>query len=228
MITKIKNVEISVISTAFPKRQESVFEYCDGLVTEREAMRLAKNTGFERLRISDDGVTTCDLCLAAAENIFRNVDVKCEDIDGIIFVSQTPDYILPATSHLLQAKLGLNNDIIAIDINQGCSGYIYGVNVASMLVSTGQCDTVLLCVGDTISKLTNKNDRSTRTIFGDAGSATIIKKGDKELKFNFSTFGEKYNSIIVNNSSHRKYLGGGGFCWLPDFKWHGNNEFYAR
>lgn len=204
MITKLKDVEISVISTAFPKRQESVFEYCEGLVTEREAMRLSKNTGFERLRISEDGVTTCDLCLVAAENIFKNVSIDRKEIDGIIFVSQTPDYILPATSHVLQAKLELTNDIIAIDINQGCSGYIYGLNVASMLVSTGQCNQVLLCVGDTISKLTNKNDRATRPIFGDAGSATIIKNSNKDLKFNFSTFGEKYKAIIVNNSSHRK------------------------
>ncbi len=204
MITTLKNIKITAISSALPNNCISVFDYCNNLLSEREAKRLTKNTGFEKLCITDNTMTTADLCFAAGEHIFNSTDIKKDDIDGIVFVSQTPDYILPATSHVLQNRFGLKTDIFAIDINQGCSGYVYGLNVASQLVSTEQCKKVLLCAGDTISKLTNESDRASRTIFGDGASATIIEKGTEKLFFNFKTFGERAKAIIVANSSNKK------------------------
>jgi 3-oxoacyl-[acyl-carrier-protein] synthase-3 len=204
MISDIKGIHINVINAALPHNLFTVTEYTKGLVNEKDAKRLAKNTGFEMLRISDEFVTTADLCFKAAENIFSKSNMKKEDIDAVVFVSQTSDYILPATSHVLQNKLGLSENIVALDINQGCSGYIYGLYISSMLVSTGNCRNVLLCAGDTISKLTAENDRATRTIFGDAGTATIISKGNDRISFNFNTLGKDYSSIIVENNSFRK------------------------
>ena len=204
MITKLKNIRVSSISSAVPSNCISILDYCNGLLTEREAKRLSRSTGFEKLCISNENMTTADLCFAAGKQIFNSANVDKNDIDGIVFVSQTPDYILPATSHLLQNRFGLSSDIFAIDINQGCSGYVYGLNIASQLISSGQCQKVLLCAGDTISKLTNEKDRATRTLFGDGGTATIIEKGEQELIFNFKTFGERAKAIISENSSNRK------------------------
>lgn len=201
MLTTLKNVKIEKIACCVPKKHFSVFEYADGLVSEKEAKRLGKGTGFTKLRIVDDDVTTADLCYKAA--------IECcgddlSEIDGLIFVTQTPDYYLPATSHILQERLGLGKDIFCLDINQGCAGYVYGLYVAGLLISSCQCKKVLLLAGDTISKLTSKEDRATRCIFGDAGSASLLTCSETEkLAFNFESFGDRADAIVVPNSRHR-------------------------
>lgn len=204
MITTIKGVAIEAVACAVPNNCISIFDYCDGLVTEKEAKRLSKNTGFEKLRITDNKTTTSDLCFNAAEHIFNSDEAfRKSDIDGLIFVSQTPDYYLPATSHELQHRMGLSDSILCFDVNQGCSGYVNGLYLAALLVSSGQCRKVLLLAGDTISKLTSPTDRATRTIFGDAGTATIISIGEQNIAFNIQTFGDRFGAIIVPNSRHR-------------------------
>ena len=203
MITTIKGVAIESLACAVPNNCFSIFDYCDGLVTEKEAKRLSKNTGFEKLRITDNKTTTSDLCFNAAKSIFNSDTNSKSDIDGIIFVSQTPDYYLPATSHELQHRMGLSDSILCFDVNQGCSGYVNGLYLAALLVSSGQCRKVLLLAGDTISKLTSPTDRSTRTIFGDAGTATIVSAGEQNIVFNIQTFGDRFGAIIVPNSRHR-------------------------
>ena len=205
MITTINGVAIDAIACAVPSNCFSIFDYCDGLVTEKEANRLSKNTGFEKLRITDNKTTTSDLCFNAAEHIFNSDGAyRKSDIDGLIFVSQTSDYYLPATSHELQSRMGLSNNMLCFDINQGCSGYVNGLYLAALLVSSGQCRKVLLLTGDTASKLTSPTDRATRTIFGDAGTATIISVGEQNIVFNIQTFGDRFKAIIVPNSRHRK------------------------
>lgn len=209
MISTIANVVIEQIACCVPQRQVSVYDYCNGLITEKEAKRLFRVTGFTKLRIADDGVTTSDLCHKAAS--------KCtlRGIDALILVTQTPDYYLPATSHILQDRLGLGHNVLCYDINQGCSGYEYGLYLAALLVSSKQCQKVLLCAGDTISKLTSAADRATRTIFGDAGTATIIAAGSGEMYFNMASFGERAGAIIVPNSRHRKTDNGDeGYLYL--------------
>lgn len=201
MLTILDNVKIESIACCIPKRSFSIFEYLDGLLSEKEARRVAKGTGFKNLRITEETVTTADLCYSAA---LKCLNEKKDDIDALIFVTQTPDYYLPATSHILQERLNLNNNIFCLDINEGCAGYVYGIYVASLLISTKQCKKVLLVAGDTISKLTDKNDKSARCIFGDGGTATILSWSvTNKIAFNFETFGEKSDAIIVPNSRHR-------------------------
>lgn len=121
---------------------------------------------------------------------------------ALVFVTQTPDYVLPATSHILQDRLGLKNDVLCLDINEGCSGYVTGVYVASLLAKQLK-SRVCLLGGDTITKLTLPVDRATRCIFGDAGTATIIEPGEQNVAFSFASYGERYNAIIMENSRHR-------------------------
>ena len=200
MVTNIDGMRIKSIACAVPKRKLSLMEYAPDLFNEKSAKRMAKGTGFSNLRISDENTTTADLCMVAAEKIFSDIDTK--SIGALVFVTQTPDYILPATSHVLQDRLGLRNDIVCMDINEGCSGYVTGVFVSAMLAK--QLNTkVCLLGGDTISKLTLPVDRATRCIFGDVGTASIIEAGDQNVPFSFASYGDRSNAIIMENSRHR-------------------------
>ena len=184
MVNNIEGIKINSISCAVPRRKLSLVEYAPDLFTEKSARRMAKGTGFSALRVSDENTTTSDLCAAAAEQIF--VDIDRNSIGALVFVTQTPDYVLPATSHILQDRLGLKNDVLCLDINEGCSGYVTGVYVASLLAKQLK-SRVCLLGGDTITKLTLPVDRATRCIFGDAGTATIIEPGEQNVAFSFAS-----------------------------------------
>ncbi len=216
MLSEIKNVRIEAISACLPDKILSLTEYAPNLITEKEVKRFVKNTGFSTLAIADNNVTASDLCQKAAENIFGNANISKSEIDALIFVSQTPDWYLPTTSHYLQHKLGLSEDVLCFDINEGCSGYVQGLYLASVLIQSKQCKKVLLLAGDTISKITNPDDRATRLIFGDAGTASIISdSADKNIYFNINTYGARYQAIITANSRYRTTLpntGDGHLC----------------
>ena len=139
---------------------------------------MSKMTGIQSRPVTDDQTCTSDLCYCAAEKLLASLDVSPDSIDALIFISQTPDYILPPTSHILQARLGLATDAAVFDVNLGCSGYTYGLWLASSLLQ-GQINRVLLLVGDTCSKFTSDQDRSTFPLFGDAAAATIIEKDNE-------------------------------------------------
>lgn len=201
MITTIAGINIQAIATCVPAQVFTVEEYCPDIITPKEVKRLIKYTGFEKLRIIDQG-NTSDLCMGAVNELLKHKLFEKQNIDAIIFISQTPDYLLPATSHILQDKLGLRTDIIALDVSIGCSGYIYGLNLAASLIASKQCKNVLLLAGDTSSKKTNPADRATRTIFGDAGSATIISSGNGSITFNIDTYGAGHKAIIVDEEHH--------------------------
>ena len=128
-----------------------------------------------------------------------------EEIDVLIFVSQSPDYILPASSILLQNRLGLKKDCIAFDISLGCSGYVYGLSVISNLMQSGQLKKGLLIVGDKSSTSTTYTDKSTYPLFGDAGTATLIEhsQNKNEMHFNLQSDGSGKNAIIIEHGSCR-------------------------
>ena len=203
MLSKFESIGIKAISACLPENKLSLVEYAPNLITEKEVKRFVKSTGFSKLCISSHAVTTSDMCYAAACNLFAETGIKPGDIDGLIFVTQTPDWYLPATSHYLQAKLNLSQDIICFDVNEGCSGYEQGLYLAATLIASGQCNNVLLLAGDTISKITDPEDRATRLIFGDAGTASIISKMDNEMYFNINTYGDRYAAIMTDGSRHR-------------------------
>ena len=205
MLSKFSNIGIKAIGACLPSKNFSIVDYASQLITEKEAKRFSKNTGFFRVAIRDDDVTASDLCYKAACNLFEKSTISKKDIDALIFITQTPDWDLPATSHFLQNKLGLSEEIICFDMNEGCSGYVQGLYLASALIASGQCHNVLVLAGDTISKITDTEDRATRLIFGDAGTASIISQIDNDgIFFNINTYGDRYQAIITENSRHRK------------------------
>lgn len=134
-----------------------------------------KMIGVESRRWAPAGTTTADLCLRAGQRLLEGLDWDPASVDGIIFVSQTPNYILPATACSLQTALGLRAGI-AFDVNLGCSGYPYALWLAMTMVQSGAVSRLLVAVGDTISRIVDSEDRATAMLFGDAGTVTAIER----------------------------------------------------
>jgi 3-oxoacyl-[acyl-carrier-protein] synthase-3 len=200
----IPNITIKGISACVPKYIDDNKDYP---IAEEDKTKLIAAIGVERKRIVDNETCTSDLCYKAAEQLIEELKWDKKDIDCLIFVTQTPDYILPATSCILQHKLGLSNECYTLDISLGCSGYVYGLSsIASILQSgAGNIRKALLLVGDTISKITSKTDKSTWPLFVDAGTATAIEYevGSEGLKFHLATDGEGAEAIIVKDGGFR-------------------------
>lgn len=131
--------------------------------------------GVHTRRRAADDQTTADLCQAAANTLLDDLGWQRDSVDAIVFISQTPDYVLPATACALHGRLGLHPACAAFDINLGCSAYAYGLWLAAKMLDGQAICRVLLLVGDTISKTVDANDRATALLFGDAGTATALE-----------------------------------------------------
>ena len=172
---KINNVKIKGISTVVPKKEfklEDDETLYDG--NKKRLKRVMSSTGFNCRRVADEKTTSSDLCVKAAENLFSEMNYNRKELQAVVFVTQTPDYYMPATACILQDRLNLSQDIATFDVNQGCAGYVYGLWIASSLISGG-LKKVLLLVGDTSAKYTDMFRDGSAPIFGDAGSATILE-----------------------------------------------------
>jgi 3-oxoacyl-[acyl-carrier-protein] synthase-3 len=130
---KVENVKIKGVSVCVPKKVEENTSF--PLFNEEEAKKFISTTGVERRRITDGGVCTSDLCVSAAEALISGLQWNKDDVSILIFVSQTPDYILPATSPIIQHRLGLSKDCYTLDISLGCSGWVYGMSVVAGLLT---------------------------------------------------------------------------------------------
>lgn len=196
MQTIVNNIEIESIASWLPE-YELDLNSLSYLYGENEVSNIIKATGVEKVRIADKNMTSADMCQKAAEYLFEEESLNKEDVDGIVFVSQTPDYILPATSISLQHRLGLGKNTICIDIHYGCSGYIYGIFQAASWINCGACNKVLVLAGDTTSRMINEKDKSLRMVFGDCGTATIISKGETSMGFHIQSDGSGADRLIV-------------------------------
>ena len=141
-----------------------------------DAALICDKTGIEERRFALPGTTASDLCYAAADKLLNELEIDRSEVDALIFVSQTADYRMPASAIILQNRLGLTKDILAFDINIGCSGYVYGLSVAFMYAQQPHIRKVLLLDGETRSRVYSPKDRKTAFIFGDGGTATLIEK----------------------------------------------------
>lgn len=203
--TTIRHVAIKGIAVAVPPHEARLAD--DKTLyggDEKQLRRVMRSSGFDRRRVAADGVTASDLCAAAARRLMRDMAVDPASIDGVLFVTQTPDYLMPATACLLQDRLGLSNATAAFDVNQGCAGYTYGLWLAGMLVQGG-CRRILLLVGDTASKYTDMFREGSAPIFGDAGSATLIERDEFAAPwfFDIGTDGKGYDAVIARNGGFR-------------------------
>jgi len=202
---KIDNVKISGLSACVPKQIEENSSFY--LFDNESYKNFVATTGIERKRKAIPNVCTSDLCIAAGEKLIADLNWRKEDISFLIFVSQTPDYILPATSLIIQNRLGLSIDCYTLDISLGCSGWVYGISVIASLIS-GARGKGLLLVGDTITKICSPTDKSTSPLFGDAGTATALEYAEnaEPLLFNMNSDGNGYKAIIINDGGYRNLV----------------------
>lgn len=172
--------------------------------TELENQQFIKTTGIEYRRVLKQGLCASDLCLRAAEDLLNELHWKREEVNILVFISQTPDYKIPNTSSILQAKLGLSKSCIAFDINLGCSGYVYGLSVVGSLLEKVKGKALLL-VGDASSQCVNPQDKSSAPLFSDAGSASALEYDNdaESIYFNLQTDGSAFDAIITPDGGAR-------------------------
>jgi len=206
MICLIENVKIKAVATSLPKETFEM-DSLKGKYEEKEINDVKKMTGIDRVHVAEQEQTTSDLCFEAAELLIKNEGIDRNVIDGVVFVSQTFDYLYPATSVVLQHQLGLSQETICFDISYGCSGYVYGLFQAASMINSGACKNVLLMAGDTNTKIFNPDNLGARMVFGDCGSATLISTGDSSMSFHLCSDGSGANTVINVN---------GGFRHWPD------------
>lgn len=198
----IDNVKIEAIYSCVPSQRIKTSNYA--LFSEAESLLFENTTGIKERRVASKELTCSDLCFKSAENLLTDLNVNKEEIDVLIFVSQSPDYFLPATAIILQERLGLSKNCMAFDINLGCSGYVYGLSVIASLMKNGLRKGLLLA-GDKSTISTSFNDKSTYPLFGDAGSATLISYDEQADKmfFDLHSDGSGKDAIIIEYGHSR-------------------------
>lgn len=168
--------------------------------------KIADKVGINTRYIADDNETAVDLAINAAEELFtRDSTINKNEIDFVLFCTQSPDYFLPTSACLIQDKLGLPTTCGALDFNLGCSGYIYGLSLVKGLIMGGIAKNVLFLTGETYTKHLHPKDKGNRTIFGDAGSATLIStEGLAEIgNFSLGTDGRGAKNLIIKTGAFR-------------------------
>lgn len=184
--------------------------------------KFEEKVGIKSRYITSKDQTGLDLALKACEKLLKRFDKN--QIDYVLYCTQSPEYILPTTACILQNELGLRKNIGALDFNLGCSGYTYGVSLAKALINSNQAKNILLVTAETYSKFLNPLDRSNRAIFGDAATATIISFSEEEMigDFLFGTDGSGFDKLIVKNGGSKH-----GYDSSPILNDYGSENSYT-
>lgn len=205
-VFSIEGIRIAGISACVPKDIYHNSDY--KWISKKEREQLIKVTGVEQRRIADDKTTTSDLCFTAAEKLLEKSGWNKNEIQLLIFVSQSRDYPIPSTSCILQDRLSLSKSCITLDINLGCSGYVYGLSVIASMMRCSGIKKGLLLVGDISTKHISYKDKSAFPLFGDAGTATLIENTNQKEKigFNLQTDGSGFDAIMIPDGGMRNHI----------------------
>ena len=176
-----KNKRISGILTILPKKVVTFEEEMDNYnFSPAKCMKLKLAMGYKEHRLAEKGQCSSDFCIYGLQYLFENGLLKKEDIDALLFVSQSPDYFMPPTSNIIQGHFGLKTDMICLDINQGCAGFEVGLIQAFMLLDQSSVNKVVLLNADVLSSKVSNQDRNSKPLTGDAASITIVEKSDDD------------------------------------------------
>lgn len=186
---KYKGVSIKAVSACVPKNV-SRNKDLGYLIPEEEIEKTINSIGIVEKRFVDEDTTASDLCFKAAEKLIEDNNIDKSSIDMVLFLSQLPDYKIPATAPILQHRLGLPTTTAALDLSLGCSGYVYALSTAMAYASMEGINRVLLLVGETFSKFVNRMDKVDAPLYGDAGAATLVEKSDTDFVSIFGLYSD--------------------------------------
>lgn len=194
---KIENVAIRGIAACVPKKiEENV-----GLdfISSEEIDNVIKATGIKRRHIAEEGTTCSDLCTQAFSKLLEELEWEKDSIDALAYLSVVHDYVQPNTACILQGKLGLKEECYALDLNQGCPGYIVGLSTLASLVSHGDIKRAVFLNGDINTSHFSPYDKEMRPLFSDAGAATFIEYDEnaEPMYFHIATKGADWQAIYT-------------------------------
>lgn len=200
MNLKFLNKKITGILTVLPENEIKFDDEIDNYsFSTSQSMKLKLIMGYNKRRIVKEGTTASDLCVFGLNYLFENKLLNKDDIDALVLVTQSPDHFMPPTSHTIHGKLDLKQDMICMDINQGCSGYVIGLNQAFMLLEQEEIKKVVLLNADILSRKISKNDRNLRPQIGDGASITVVEKdlSNKLIYGAVKTDGSGADALII-------------------------------
>lgn len=200
-LSTLHNVRFAGMASCVPHRVlDNVRDCPPSQRSERE--RLVRNIGIQNRRICPEWQTFSDLAFVAAEKLLADLQWQREDIDALILVTQSPDYLIPSTSIILQDRLGLAQSTIAFDVNLGCSGYPFGIHLLGSMISAGGVKKALLLVGD-------KSATVKDPLFSDAGTVTALEfdSSAPPMYFDLNSDGSGYKAIMLPAGGHREPFG---------------------
>lgn len=204
-ILKFKNVGITAMAACVPKNVIDNYHYDLDIWPEDEVRKVVDKVGVTERRFADENTCSSDLCFAAAEKLIADNNIDKSEIDLLVFLSQTPDYRMPATSILLQDRLGLPMSTMAFDISLGCSGFISALSIVYAMMQNHGFRKALLLDGETRSKVYSRKDRREAFIFGDAGVAAVVERDEKfgESHFSLNSDGSRGPLIMIPGGGYR-------------------------
>ncbi len=204
-ILTYKGVGITALSACVPSRVIDNYHYDLDIWSEEEVKKVVDKVGVTERRFVDDKTCASDLCFAAAEKLIADNSIDKREIDLLVFLSQTPDYRMPATSILLQDRLGLPMSTMAFDIQLGCSGFISALCIIYAMMQNNGFRKAILLNGETRSKVYSRKDRREAFIFGDAGVAALIERDEKfgDSCFSLNSDGSRGELIMIPGGGYR-------------------------
>lgn len=204
-IIKFNNVGITSLSACVPRKVIDNYHYDLDIWPEEEVRKVVDKVGVAERRFVDEKTCASDLCFAAAEKLIADNNVDKSEIDLLVFLSQTPDYRMPATSILLQNRLGLPMSTMAFDIQLGCSGFINALSIVYAMMQNHGFHKALLLDGETRSKVYSRKDRREAFIFGDAGVAALVERDEKfgDSYFSLNSDGSRGELIMIPGGGYR-------------------------
>jgi 3-oxoacyl-[acyl-carrier-protein] synthase III len=199
MYLKYQNKQITGILSIVPKNEVTFEDELHNYnFSKNQSLQLKKLMGFNKHRIVKTDAIISDLCVYGFNYLFNNNLVEKNDIDALILLTNTPDYILPPTSNIIQGKLNLKDDIICLDINQGCGGFLVGLAQAFMLLEQPEIKKVAVVNADILSRIVSPKDRSFYPLLGDAAAITIVEEKESSEIYQFMKMdGKGAETIIV-------------------------------
>ena len=216
-IARLKNSKIAGICCALPDNRLSVYDIGTQYFERSDIEKVVKSVGLEYIYKAKTNQTTSDLALDACNNLIDGIGWDRNVIDGLILVTQTPDYILPSTANILQDKLKLPKGCVPLQVNLGCSGYVYGLWLASELISNNTCRKVIVVAGDTMSKTTSNKDKSVMMI-SDCVSATAVEyvEGCDESIYSLYSDGSGAENLIIKDGGFRNPVSENSYVLIED------------